>query len=170
MGSTPTSAIRSRAPSRGPTATTPLLQRGNGGSIPSGTTRTRRSAGAPAARLRGKEGDRVRLSGRPWQRTVGSSNGTTPALHAGTTPEGFSPGSAPRLSTSAIAGCWSNGTTPVSHAGNRGSTPRLSTVRIEGSWSNGTTPPWRGGDPGSTPGGSNRDGEGSRIRLAGPRC
>jgi hypothetical protein len=26
-------------PSRGPTATTPLLQRGNGGSIPSGTTR-----------------------------------------------------------------------------------------------------------------------------------
>src|SRR5579875_3689793 len=26
------------------------------------------------------------------------------------------------------SGCWSNGTTPVSHAGDRGSTPRRSTV------------------------------------------
>ena len=40
-GSTPVRAASLRLPfsSRGPAATTPLLQRGNGGSIPSGTTR-----------------------------------------------------------------------------------------------------------------------------------
>jgi hypothetical protein len=44
VGSNPTRVIRngSKDTSRGPMATTPLLQRGNGGSTPSGTTRRRR--------------------------------------------------------------------------------------------------------------------------------
>src|SRR5438128_10499364 len=32
-----------------------------------------------------------------------------------------------RVHPGPLAGCWSNGTTPVSHAGDRGSTPRRST-------------------------------------------
>ena len=73
VGSTPTRAtrVRTASTSRGPMATTPLLQRGNGGSTPSGTTRLdslserRWSASALAACLSCKEGDRVRFSGGP---------------------------------------------------------------------------------------------------------
>ena len=79
-----------------------------------------RSAGVPAAHLLGREGDRVRFSGGPsWERAGGSSR----EKGSGAAGFGSPAGSFPQ------SGCWSNGTTPASHAGDRGSTPRRSTVR-----------------------------------------
>ena len=115
------------------------------------------SAGVLVAFLSCKEGDRVRLSGGPLDRSMGGwSNGMTPGLHPGATPEGFPPGSIPR---------------PV-HSFASVVVQRTSRVGSTGSWPKGRAPPWRGGGPGSIPGGST-DGhseEGSRIRLAGPLC
>ena len=81
VGSNPTRAIEKKnAASRGPMATTPLLQRGNGGSTPSGTTRlideARWSASALAASFLCKEGDRVRFSGGPCSRRAWAAGPT----------------------------------------------------------------------------------------------
>ena len=79
-----------------------------------------RSAGVVAARLRGKEEDRVQFPSGPLMRIgllvqwddAGSarrkSGFNSPAVHS--------------------MGCWSNGKTPGLHPGNRGSTPRRSTL------------------------------------------
>lgn len=59
---------------------------------------------------------------------------------------------------------------PAVHRGVDGTSRERRGAAGAGSWSNGKTPPWRGGESGSIPGGSIRKLEGSRIRLAGPRC
>ena len=108
VGSNPTSATGNclnsiTISSRGPTATTPLLQRGNGGSIPSGTTHPRRDVfglqvfrqHASVVRRETEFDSRADLA-RMIAATGGSSNGKTPALQAGNR------GSTPRLSTGSM--------------------------------------------------------------------
>ena len=144
VGSNPTRATgrrmrRVNATSRGPTATTPLLQRGNGGSIPSGTT------GLIDDR---DDGPRVCRRHPSFVRRGTEFDSRADLWDSGR-----------------MKGHWSNGKTPGLQPGDRGSTPRRSTDGIRsdssragrsssGSSPNGRAPPWRGGDPGSTPGGS----------------
>jgi hypothetical protein len=102
---TPTRATRQgqRSPSRGPMATTPLLQRGNGGSTPSGTIRSISSLI--------HDGPRV-FRQHPFLVRRGTEFDSRADLGC----------------FSIHMGCWSNGKTPGLQPGDRGSTPRWSTL------------------------------------------
>jgi hypothetical protein len=110
--------------SRGPAATTPGSHPGNAGSSPAGITRG--FAGVSAAFLFGMEEGRVRFPGEPlkltWERMYA---GARHCLASNVLWVRFPP-------FPLHLGCWSNGKTPVSHAGNRGSSPRRSTIRAHG--------------------------------------